>query len=312
MSIENKLKKNFDLTACNTFRLAVRAEYFVSVENKRELADALAWARDRRLPFFILAGGSNIILTRKKIKGLAIKITGQDFIIRKNILSSWSGTSLAALVKHSADAGLAGLEWASGIPGSVGGAIRGNAGANGGQIAQNLRSVQVYNITAGKFVRLNNRACRFSYRQSIFKQKNNLIIVKAEFRLSKSTTAELKKIIKKNLLNRLAGQPIEPSAGCIFKNLTLSELAAQNPSLAGRLKSAGAIKNGFVSAGYLIDQAGLKNYLSGRAKISQKHANFIVNTGQASPQDVKKLINLIKRKIKNKYKINLLEEVQSY
>ena len=201
---------------------------------------------------------------------------------------------------------LAGLEWAAGIPGTVGGAIYGNAGAFGKSIGDAVKSVEVLDVKNLKTKKLKNKDCKFGYRNSMFKQKKNqstkqsfvlgrahkimcsdLVILSVEIRLKKGKKIEIEKKIKEYLEHRKETQPLNfSSAGSIFKN----------PS-------------GF-SAGELIEQCGLKGKIVGRAKISEKHANFIVNLGGAKAKDVMKLINLAKSKVKKKFGIELEEEIQ--
>lgn len=312
MFLEKTIKKNYDLTPLTTFKIGGRAEFFISVKNKRELVEAVNWAKEKRLPVSFFAGGSNILITKKKIRGLVIKIYGEQYSIEGDIVSGWAGTSLTGLAKITAARGLSGLEWAFGVPGSLGGAVRGNAGAYGGDIAGSAAEVEVYDSAKGKLVKLDNRACAFSYRHSIFKEKKNLFIVNVKLKLSRGQTAEIKNSANQNLSHRLKTKPKEPSAGCVFKNLEYKKLVKENRELAEDLMTKGLFRGGKIGAGYFIDQLGLKGKASGGAKVSEKHANFIVNIGQAKAKDVINLINFIKKKIKNHYKINLEEEIEYF
>ena len=312
MGLENKIKKNYDLAPLTTFKVAGRAEFFVAVKNKRQLIAALNWAEAEKLPVWFFSGGSNILFSGKKIKGLVIKISGEQYSIKGQVISAWAGTGLTKLAKAAGERGLAGLEWAYGVPGSLGGAVRGNAGAYGNEIARAVIEAAAYDFKKNKFVRLSNRACGFSYRQSIFKQKKNLIILNVKLKLNPGQAAEIKKMAGVNFHHRLATKPKQPSAGCIFKNLEYKNLLKENPALAQALAAKGLVRGGKIGVGYLIDQLGLKGKTCGHAKVSQLHANFIINTGKATAADIKSLINLIKKKIKNKYKINLEEEIQYF
>lgn len=274
--------------------------------------EAIAWAKAKKLPLAILAGGSNILIVKKKIKGLVLKISGEHYTINKNYITCWTGTSLTKLAKICLLNGLTGLEWSFGIPGSIGGAVRGNSGAYGFDISGCVAEVQAYDLIKKKFIKLNNRACGFSYRGSVFKKRNNLLIVGVKLKLAKGVIEEIKDLGQKNFNHRFKSKPKEPSAGCVFKNLEYKKAIKQNRKLAESLMAKGLIRGGKISVGYLIDQIGLKGKTVGGAKISKKHANFIVNTGKAEAKDVVKLINFIKIKIKQKYKINLEEEIQYF
>ncbi|MBU2264238.1 UDP-N-acetylmuramate dehydrogenase, partial [Patescibacteria group bacterium] len=304
MPIEKLLQKNFDLTSFTTLRIRGQAEFFIIINNKQELVKAIAWAKAKKLPLVILAGGSNIVIVRKKIKGLVLKISGERYIINKNYLICWAGTGLTKLSKISALAGLTGLEWSFGMPGSIGGAVRGNAGAYGFDMSNLVAEVEAYDLIKKRFVKLKKQACNFSYRNSIFKKRKNLLIVGVKLKLAKGVSKEIKALSQKNFDHRFRANPKEPSAGCVFKNLEYKKVIKQNKRLAEDLAAKGLVRGGKIGAAYLIDQLGLKGKTAGQAKVSEKHANFIINIGKAKSKDVIKLINLIKRKIKHKYKIN--------
>jgi len=312
MLIEKLIQKNFDLTPFTTFRIGGQAEFFMIIKNRQELIEAAQWAKAKKLPVVIFAGGSNILITRKKIKGLVLKIFGEHYVIKKSYLTCWAGTSLTGLAKISAGAGLTGLEWSFGIPGSLGGAVRGNAGAYGFDMSGVVAEVEAYDLIKNQLVKLNNQACGFGYRGSVFKKRKNLLIVQVKLKLAKGAPGEIKALSRKNFNHRLESKPKEPSAGCVFKNFEYEKVLKQNKKLAEDLAAEGLVRGGKISAGYLIDQLGLKGKTIGGAKVSEKHANFIINTGKAESRDVVNLINLIKIKIKHKYKINPEEEIQYF
>jgi UDP-N-acetylmuramate dehydrogenase len=310
MSIGKKVKRNYDLTPLATFKIGGRAKFFVIVKNKQELIEAVNWAKNEKLPWLLLAGGSNVLIIKKKISGLVIRISGEEYSVKGETVSSWAGTSLTKLAKAAVAHGLSGLEWALGIPGSVGGAVQGNAGAYGSDMAKRLMEVEVYDVNSGRLIKLDKTACGFAYRYSIFRQNNNLLIVNVKLKLAIGQRSEIERLAQKNLRHRLQIRPSESNAGCVFKNLEYKKLIKQNYALAKEMMAKGLVREGKVAAGYLIEQLGLKGQARGRAKISEKHANFIVNRGGATAGDVMNLINLVKRKIKSRYGINLQEEIQ--
>jgi UDP-N-acetylmuramate dehydrogenase len=312
MNIEKIIKKNFDLTPFTTFKIGGRAEYFLVVKNKQELISAIQWAKKNKFPLSILAGGSNILITKKKINGLVLKISGNQYFVKKNYITAWAGTSLTKLSKVSTINSLTGLEWAWGIPGSLGGAVRGNAGAYGSDISKQVFWIEAYDMARGRLIKLNNQACNFSYRHSIFKDNKNLVIVSIKLKLKHGRLAEIKKLAQKNFNNRILTLPNKPSAGCIFKNLELKQLKRQNNKLAKDLVAKGLLRGNKLGTGYLIDQLGFKGKAVGGAKVSEKHANFIISTGKTNAKDVIKLVNVIKKKIKNIYKISIEEEIQYF
>ncbi len=197
-----------------------------------------------------------------------------------------------------------------GIPGTLGGAIRGNAGAFGSQISDFVESVTILNIKNLKILNLKKQKCNFKYRSSLFKQNHNLIIVSAKFNLTKGNIKKSQKLINKILQQRNILQDNQPSAGCIFKNIknkNFIEFTKNNPDL--KLPRQ-FLLNKAISSACLIDQCNLKNIKINNAKVSDKHANFIINTGNANAKDVIKLINLIKTKVKDKFQVQLQEEIQ--
>jgi UDP-N-acetylmuramate dehydrogenase len=282
------------------------------VKNEPELVAAINWAGLKKLPVLFLAGGSNVLITKGKIRGLVIKITGQSYSVEGGSISAWAGIKLSKLAEITYDLGLTGLEWAWGVPGTLGGAVRGNAGAYGSDISGQVAEVKAYDASKGELIKLSKPACGFSYRHSIFKKKRNLFILNVKLKLNQADKAEVKDAAAKNLHSRRQTNPTEPSAGCVFKNLVYDKLIKENRELAQAIEAKGLFRGGKIGAAYLIDQLGLKGKTMGGAKISEKHANFIVNTGEAKAKDVIKLINLVKRKVKNQYKINLEEEIEYF
>lgn len=286
-----EIKKNVLLKDYTTFKIGGPAKYFFVAKNKKDLIKAILMAKKIGLPFFILGGGSNLLVSDKGFKGLVIKVKSQirqpADKIKNNKIFAETSIPLAALVNKTVENNLTWLEWAAGIPGTVGGAIRGNAGAFGKSMKNIVKEVEVYDTKNGKIKILKNKNCKFNYRDSIFKKKKNLIILSATLQLKKGNKKEIKKKIKKNLEQRNKTQPLNfPSAGSIFKN-----------------------PKGF-SAGELIEKCGLKGKKIGKIEISKKHANFIVNLGGGRTKDVKKLIKLIKKEVKNKFDVELEEEIQ--
>ncbi|OQX00849.1 UDP-N-acetylenolpyruvoylglucosamine reductase [Candidatus Parcubacteria bacterium A4] len=306
------VKKNVLLREYTTFRIGGLAKYFFVAKTKEELIEAIGWARENNIPFFILGGGSNVLVLDEEYNGLIIKITNsklqisnkskiqkkaksKDFAKFKIIVGA--GMPLAKLVSETAKNGLTGMEWAAGVPGTVGGAIRGNAGAFGGCMAEAIKMVTVLEIpkflpaggfpNGDKIKKYKKKDCRFKYRDSIFKHDENLIILSVEIELEKGDPEEINRKMKEHLDYRRNSHPLSfPSAGSIFKN-----------------------PNKSFSAGDLIERCGLKGKTIGGAQISEKHANFIVNLGGAKAKDVLALVDLAKKEVKGKFDIALEEEI---
>ncbi|MDD5626208.1 MAG: UDP-N-acetylmuramate dehydrogenase [Patescibacteria group bacterium] len=303
-----QIKKNISLAPLTSFKIGGPAKYFLEAKNADEVIEGLKWAKKNKIKYFVLGGGSNILISDEGFNGLVIKVQPAK-IFFKNLSGVISaGTSLAQLVGASIKDGLTGLEWAAGIPGTLGGAIYGNTGAMGHSISESVEKIKVLRNSA--LINLKNKDIKFAYRKSIF-QKNKDVILEIELKLQKGDREEIKKLIKENLLKRSLSQPHYPSAGCVFKNLSprltslgLAKLLEKYPELENFKKS------GVVSAGWLIEKCGLKGKQIGQAQISEKHANFIVNLGNAKAKDVIALINLVKKTVKNKFDFDLKEEIQ--
>jgi len=296
-----KIKKNIILSSCTTFRIGGRAKYFFSAQNKKEIIQAVNWAKKKNLDFFILGGGSNILVSDSGFDGLVIRLDNKNYKVNGNIVSVEAGMPLNELVKISIDNNLSGLEWAVGIPGTIGGAICGNTGAFGHSISDFILSVEILKNKEIKI--LQKEDCSFSYRNSLFKNNRNIVILSAKFKLKKDNKKKSKEMLAKYLNQRKITQPVEPSAGCIFKNPFCTDLSKINKKLA-------PIKDNRISAGWLIEECGLKGYKIGQAQISKKHANFIINCGQAKAEDVIILISLTKQKVRDRFNIQLEEEIK--
>lgn len=297
------IKRNVSLKTHTTFKIGGQAKYFFKAPTKENLILAIKTAKKFDLPFFILGGGSNLLVSDRGYKGLVIKQQTMSSKIQDNKIFTEAGLLLGRLVNLAAKNNLIGLEWAVGIPGTIGGAIRGNAGAFGKSMKDIVGKVEVYDIKDKKIKTFKNKNCHFDYRESIFKRNPNLIILSAELQLKKGPPVggkkEIKEKMKEYLDYRKKTQPLEfSSAGSIFKNPLPSQV----------LKKFRRAR--IFSAGELIEKCGLKGKKIGKVKISRKHANFIINLGNGKAKDVKKLIKLIKDKVKNKFGIVLEEEIQ--
>ena len=254
-----EVKENVLLADYTTFKIGGPARYFFRAKTKQDLIKAIEFAKNKHLAFFILGGGSNLLISDNGFKGVIIKIQSRDYRIDGTRIIVDAGIELNTLVNLSIDNSLTGLEWAIGIPGTIGGAVKVNASAFGQSIKKLVKNIK----------------------------KINKIIISVELDLKKGNKEDSLKIIKEYIQKRKNTQPLEyASAGCIFKNTS------------GQ------------GAGRLIDQAGLKGVKIGQAMISEKHANFIINLGGAKSDDVINLIKLVKQTIKDKFNLELEEEIQ--
>ena len=277
---------NEPLSKHTTYGIGGPAEIMVFPENKTDLIQIIRTARKMNQPVSILGSGSNILISDNGIKGVVVSLknTLKLIEIENQKLYAECGSMLGRIVKQAVKHNLIGLENLNGVPGTLGGALVMNAGAWGGEISENLVQVELIDED-GKLRYLKKNEINFSYRQSSFNKKD--ILLSAEFLLKKAD----KEIINKNFVEAQTGrkstQPLNKrSAGSLFKN-----------------------PKGH-SAGKLIDEAGLKGFSIGQAKISNKHANFFINEGNASSKDMLQLIKKAHQTVKEKFNINLELEVK--
>lgn len=310
MNIDNKIQKDVVLAPLTTFKIGGPAKFFIEVKTKEEFTLALDWAEENKEDVFVLAGGSNVLINDNGIDGLVIKMSNSDIKIKGERLECGAGASLSAAVLLATKENLTGMEWAVGIPGTIGGAIRGNAGGYDSNIGETIETVEVLDARKNQFLQFSRRDCEFNYRTSIFKTNSDLLIWQTILRLKKGRTDDIKKEINNYVKNRAKTNPKLPSAGSVFKNIDFKTLDENNIPLAEKAKEEGIVKNDMVGAGWLIDMLDLKGKTIGGAKVSLEHANFIVNTGKATAEDVVALISYIKQQVRDRFKIQLQEEVQ--
>jgi len=295
-----------------TFKIGGPARYFYIAKNSDELLLAVEAAEELKLPYFILGWGSNLLVSDKGYDGLIIKTTSNNFEIRGQEIWVEAGVNLSRLVGEAARAGLTGLEFASGIPGTVGGAARGNAGAYGKGFGDVIKKVKVYQN--GKVKELTRKEMKYSYRTSLIKQ-NGGIILSAVISLKKGDSRAIHAEILKIIKDRNNKLPYEPSAGCIFQNIELDKVAI-NPQKAIKelditeKEWQEATAFGKLPVGFVIDHLGLKNKKIGGCKISDKHCAFFINTGDAKAEHVLILISDVKMRVRNQLGAQLQEEIQ--
>lgn len=303
-----ELEQGVFLKKHTSFQIGGPAKFFYSAQSKQDLIKALETVKKFSLPVFILGGGSNLLVSDKGFNGLVIKTNNVGLKHSQGKILVESGTNLGQLIVFSLRHNLTGLEWGSGIPGTIGGAIKGNAGAFGGDISKSIRSVEVLDLNNMQIKTLSNRECEFGYRESVFKKNPDLIILSAEIELESGDKKKSQEIIKQYLMVRKSGHPVFPSAGCVFKN---KKVEAENKEIFERFSESEQFsKKGALPAGVLIDQSGLRGKQIGGAQISDQHANFIFNINNAKADDVFKLIRLAQKSVKEKYGIDLELEIQ--
>jgi len=284
------LTENVLLKDHTTFGIGGPAKYFFEANTEKDFIKAIEAAKELNVPFFIFGKGSNLLVSDNGYNGIIIKCQMSVIKHKKqgniHTIKAEAGGKLLDIVNLALKRSLVGLEWMAGIPGTVGGAVRGNAAAFSGTTGDVVARVRAFNSKTLKIIVLENKDCQFGVKNSIFKQNPNLIILDVEIELASGDKKQSQEKINKYLDCREKRHPLNlPSAGCVFINPANT------------------------SAGLLIDECGLKGMSIGGAQISEKHANFIVNIGNAKAEDVLALIRLIKQKVKKRFNIELREEI---
>jgi len=344
----NHLQKNVELSDYTTFKIGGPAKYFFIAKKQGDFVEAIKWAVKNGEKFFILGCGSNVLFNDSGFDGLVVKRGNKKggVAVKSGTASIVEATGYCKLRDLSAfclSHSLTGLEWSAGIPGTLGGAIRGNAGAFGSKMADAVKIVKVLEILPVnkkgvhlcRLSNLSNKQCKFEYRGSVFKKCGSFVILSAELALGKGNKKDIKEQISYCLKKRGGKHPANyPNAGSIFKNVAIANLHEYDPVSADSSRSKPIaldesydkakheftrkriekfpkkfLERGIIPAWWFIEQSGLKGKRIGNAMVSEKHANFIINLGDAKSKDVSDLINVIKKEVKKKFKVDLEEEL---
>ncbi len=276
--------KNISLKRYNTYNLESYADYLIFPTNEEELINLLQFLKENKIKYIILGEGSNIILAKPNYD-VVIKLDRMNNIeIKDNIVVAGAGVSLIKLANLCMNNNLDGLSFAGGIPGLVGASTAMNAGAYNEDMSMIVKEAKV--ITPDMEIKtLTNKELEFAYRDSFLKKNKDYICTEVTFKMNYKDKKEIKEIMNNRRERRITSQPVNmPTAGSVFRNPV------------------------GLSAGKLIEDAGLKGYVYGGAKVSEKHANFIVNEGTATYEDIIMLIDYIKDRIKILYNIDLILE----
>ena len=278
--IENNIKEenvllNEPMSKHTSFKIGGSADIFIKAYSLEEIKSVLKISKDNNIPLFILGNGTNLLVKDEGFRGIVLQIKLEDIKIDGSFAAVGAGVKNAILSKKLADNSLTGFEFASGIPGTIGGAIRMNAGAYGSEMKDIVEEV-TYLSCDGNVHTINNKECDFSYRHSRFFNEKS-IILEVKLKLEKGNKAEIENKVKELMLQRKEKQPLEyPNAGSTFKR-----------------------GEGYITA-KLIDECGLKGYMVGGAQVSEKHAGFIINKEIATAKDILELIEYVQTVVKEK------------
>ncbi|KKW16921.1 MAG: UDP-N-acetylenolpyruvoylglucosamine reductase [Candidatus Magasanikbacteria bacterium GW2011_GWA2_50_22] len=302
------IKRNVPLAPLTTFRIGGKADYFVDATGAFELAEAIECAGEHKLPTYIFSGGSNVLFSDKGFAGMVIRMTDGGLQVSGEKILCGAGMPLFDVVRAARDAGLSGIERLAGVPGSFGGAIRGNAGAFGTEIGSVISSIKGYVRDTGMVREYSQKECGFAYRTSLFKKSPDLIILSAEIKLTLGDKEELGRVIEDTVRKREAKHPQAAfCAGSFFMNPVVKDEKLRREFE----KDTGmAPKDDKLPAGWLIDHVGLRGKKIGGVLVSDRHPNYLVNTGNATAEDVITLASLIKTRVRDELSVRLQEEVQ--
>lgn len=287
-----RIIENEPLALHTTWRVGGPARYFAEAVTDEEVREAVRLSQQEGLPFMVLGLGSNTLFPDAGYAGVVIHLSGRAMSREGLLVRADSGVPMKDLLRFALEQGLTGLEQIGGIPGTVGGAVRGNAGTWQTETKDYLSKVEVLDTNDSELQvrQWAAKECGFSYRHSRFKQERQFIVLRAIFELASGNVEEARRLTEEDLRKRHDRQPYEaPSAGSVFKN----------PD-----------REHGVFAGALIEQCGLKGISIGKAEISLKHANFILNRGGATSADILALMRLIQDKVEQKFHIRLEPEVE--
>lgn len=282
---KSNIKVNEPMSKHTSFKVGGNADYFVKAQTVEQVINIKKYAEENNIPLYVIGNGSNILVTDRGIRGIVLKIDLQKIEINEEEVTVGAGVKVMALAQKLLGEELTGFEELSGIPGTIGGAIRMNAGAYGKEIKDIC--IQTTCLDENNNIKiLKNNEQDFSYRHSIFEDKK-YIIIETKLKLEKGKKEEIKGKMEELSAKRKEKQPWEyPSAGSTFKR-----------------------KEGVITA-KLIDECGLKGYSIGGAEVSEKHAGFVINKGNATAKDILDLIEYIKKNVYEKFNIEIEEEIE--
>jgi len=289
------VRRDAALAPFTTFKVGGPADFFVQASRAADVKAALAAARAERMPVTILGGGSNVLISDAGIRGLVVRMHGGEVTaLSERLIRADGGITINGLVRWTINRGVAGLEAWAGTPGTVGGAVHGNAHFKGRLIGELVDSVELLDAD-GRTVQVGAADMEFGYDRSRLQRTHEMVLT-ADFKVGTGDPAALRGVARESLAYRKRTQPLESaSAGCIF----------QNPDPATDRVPEGIPP----SAGALVDRAGLKGRHEGAARVSTTHGNFIVNEGTASAGDIRELIERCRHEVRSKFGVELRDEI---
>ncbi len=280
LNIEKNILKNIDISKYSSFKTGGKADLFFYADTTEKLKAILSYTSQKDIPIFIVGGGTNILFSDRGLRGmLIVNATSEINLLDDNYVTCSSGIKIEKLMSFCLKNSLSGAEFLTGLPGTIGGAIYGNAGANGSEISNLIENVELFSKDKGFFT-LDSGGMSFSYRNSVLKanEMSKIIAISAKLKLNNGNIFEIKDKMNKSMVKRVKNHPSKliKSCGCFFKN----------PSKLFHGEK--------ISAGKLLDMFGAKNMRVGNACVSQKHCNFLINEANCSSSDIFELAKKLK------------------
>ncbi len=306
------IKENISLKPFTMYKIGGSARFFVEAKKAEDVKAALRFAKEKKLHCVIMGAGSNMLVSDKGFDGIVIRTVGGDVHTDGEKLIGDAGVMMARAVTESAKAALSGFAWAIGVPGTIGGSVRGNAGCFGGEMKDVVERVHIYDSAKDEDRILSRDECEFSYRHSIFKIHPEWIILLVTLALKKGDTKTIQDEIRSISETRSTKQDLgTKSCGCIFKNVSWNRSDINKKKLIARFPLLQEFENSpNIPASFLIDRAELKGTQIGHVFVSPKHANYFVNNGSATAEEVIMLISHVKDVVRRKFSVSLQEEIQ--
>lgn len=302
---ELTVQEQVELAGYTRFGIGGPADLFAETSSAEAFAEAVAACRQCAIPVYFLGDGSNVIISDAGYRGLILRFVAKSLQRNGTKIIADAGAPLEELVNFSTDAGLKGLETLARIPGSVGAAIYGNAGAYGHSISERVESVEFFDGTA--VGRLSNQECEFEYRGSVFKRHKDWIIFRACLDLEPGDRQELRgRVAEITAIRDEKFPPAMRCAGSIFKNLHIKDLPQEVVSQVPER----VIREGKIPSAYFLEQVGAKGMRRGGIEIASYHANLIYNAGGGTAAQLRELIQELKSRVRERYGIEVEEEVQ--
>jgi UDP-N-acetylmuramate dehydrogenase len=300
-----RVRRQVPLAEYTRFGIGGPADVLAETSREQAFIEAVRVLRAAGTPFVVIGDGTNLIVSDAGFRGAVVRYTADEMEADGAVVRAAAGATLDGLVNFAVSRGLAGLETLAGIPGWLGGAVYGNAGAYGHAIGERVRAVRFFDGVNARTI--DNAGCGFTYRESVFKRRGDWVVLSAEFTLTPADGAALEQTAADIVRTRNEKfPPTMKCAGSIFKNLLLAELP---PEVAARVPPS-KVREGKVPAAFFLEQAGAKGRSRGDIRVADYHANLIYNHGAGTAADLTALIAELKQRVSERFGLELEEEVQ--